>query len=137
MFQQPLHCQTVPGIWKESEIRPIPKGRNTPTAAKYLRPIALTSVLVKVMERMVLQHMSETLQADETQYAYRAHRGTMDAILDLTDSIIQHNGRSSGNYTRCLFVDFSSAFNTVIPNSLRYLYTSMPTQMWLDGYHPL
>jgi hypothetical protein len=81
IFQLSLHQQTVPQSWKISEIRPIPKGRAKPTAAKDLRPIALTSVLIKVMERMMLSRLTNILPTDESQYAYKPHRGTLDAIL--------------------------------------------------------
>ncbi|KAK0131054.1 hypothetical protein N1851_034264 [Merluccius polli] len=48
------------------------------------------------------------------QFAYRANRSVDDAVNLALHYILQHLD-SAGTYTRILFVDFSSAFNTIIP----------------------
>ena len=45
------------------------------------------------------------------QFAYKAHRGVEDACLTLFD-LVSHL-EDSESYIRILFIDFSSAFNTV------------------------
>uniref|UniRef100_A0AAV2JYY0 glucuronosyltransferase n=1 Tax=Knipowitschia caucasica TaxID=637954 RepID=A0AAV2JYY0_KNICA len=52
------------------------------------------------------------------QFAYRANRSVDDAINLALHHILQHLD-SPGTYARVLFVDFSSAFNTILPSLLQ------------------
>jgi len=52
------------------------------------------------------------------QLAYRANRSVDDAANLALHHILQHLG-SAGTYARILFVDFSSALNTIIPSLLQ------------------
>lgn len=54
---------------------------------------------------------------DNLQFAYLANRSTEDALNTLIHEITQHLDRGS-NYARCLFIDYSSAFNTMQPHIL-------------------
>ncbi|KAF7645229.1 hypothetical protein LDENG_00208060, partial [Lucifuga dentata] len=54
---------------------------------------------------------------DALQFAYRSGRGVDDAKLFLTDCVHKHL-EQAGSYVRLLFVDFSSAFNTMQPHIL-------------------
>ena len=51
---------------------------------------------------------------DPFQFTYKAHRGVEDASITLFNLISQHV-ESANAYIRILFVDFSSAFNTIEP----------------------
>ena len=54
---------------------------------------------------------------DPLQFAYRANRSTEDAISHVLHTALSHlEGR--GTYVRMLFVDYSSAFNTIVPARL-------------------
>ena len=52
------------------------------------------------------------------QFAYRAGRGVEDVTLTLLDTVSKHLD-STGNFVRILFMDFSSAFNTIQPHLLQ------------------
>lgn len=54
---------------------------------------------------------------DPFQFAYKSNRSTDDAILAMTHSVNRHLEESS-SYARLLFVDFSSAFNSLQPHLL-------------------
>jgi hypothetical protein len=54
---------------------------------------------------------------DPMQFAYKKARGTDDACAVLTHLINQHL-ETQGTYARLLYVDFSSAFNTMLPSVL-------------------
>ena len=82
------------------------------------RPIALTSVVMKSFERLVLFHLKANTDPllEPLQFAYRANRSVDDAVnMALHLHFILQHLDSSGTYARILFVDFSSAFNTIIP----------------------
>ena len=99
--------------WKISNLIPVPK---IPRAKlmKDFRPIALTSVLAKCMERIVCNKVSSCVQdlLDPLQFAYRARRGVEDATLSLLHNVTTHLD-STGTSVRILFMDMSSAFNTI------------------------
>ncbi len=52
------------------------------------------------------------------QFAYRPNRSTDDAISQVLHSSLSHIDRNNGNYVRLLFIDYSSAFNTIVPTKL-------------------
>ena len=79
------------------------------------RPVALTSVVMKCFERLVMAHINTIIP--ETLFAFRPNRFTDDAI-----SIALHSALSLleklNTYVRMLFIDFSSGFNTIVPSKL-------------------
>jgi hypothetical protein len=56
LYQMSLDRCTVPTAWKTSEIVPVPKIK-IPLAKNDLRPVALTSVLMKCFELIVKKHL--------------------------------------------------------------------------------
>ena len=87
-----------------------------------LRPIALTSVPMKVCERLVLNDFKLKIapHLDPMQFAYQKDRNTEDAILTLLELLYSHLERTrfGNSATRVMFFDFSSAFNTIQPRLL-------------------
>ncbi|KAI3375647.1 hypothetical protein L3Q82_003961 [Scortum barcoo] len=78
-FNLSLKLGRVPQLWKTSCIIPVPK---TPHPAKELnsyRPVALTSHLMKTLERLVLVHLHPLVSSfmdPWLQFAYQpGHRG--------------------------------------------------------------
>ncbi len=59
------------------------------------------------------------------QFAYRSNRSTDDAISHILHSSLTHIDSSNGNYARLLFIDYSSAFNTIVPTKLTNKLTGL------------
>ena len=112
LYSRSIETQTTPTIWKTATIKPLPKVNN-PDQLKQYRPIALTSCLVKILERLMKTYISNHTPLDKFQFAYRSHRSTQDAVLCLTTTVTNFIDKQACNYSRCLFLDFSSAFNTI------------------------
>ncbi len=55
---------------------------------------------------------------DPLQFAYRPNRSTDDAISQVLHSSLTHIDSKNGNYVRLLFIDYSGAFNTIVPTKL-------------------
>jgi hypothetical protein len=74
---------------------------------------------MKCFERLVRTHICSTLPntLDPFQFAYRPNRSTDDAIALATHATLSHLEKSN-TYVRMLFVDYSSAFNTIVPAKL-------------------
>ena len=84
-----------------------------------LRPVALTSLVMKSFEKLVKSELlSKTGQVlDPLQFAYRANRSVEDASLMLLNLLTKHlEGKNT--HARLLFIDFASAFNTIQPHIL-------------------
>ena len=73
----------------------------------------------KCMERVVCDHLTSMVvdKLDLLQFAYKAKRGVEDACLTLLDTVCRQLD-SPHSHTQILFMDFSSAFNTVNPATL-------------------
>ena len=81
-----------------------------------LRPVALTSVAMKVLEK-IAPIVSSFI--DPLQFAYRNARSTEDAIIYKLEKLYSHlEGSHHGNHARIMYFDFSSAFNTIQPHIL-------------------
>ena len=72
---------------------------------------------MKCLEKIILDHLVKATVEyhDPYQFAYRANRGTDDAVLTLLHRVYQHLDQPKTS-VRMLFVDFSSAFNTIQPH---------------------
>ena len=112
LFNKSIEQQTTPKLWKSAVIKPLPKV-STPAQLKDYRPIAITSCLCKMLERQLKIYITEHTAMDRHQFAYRQKRSTQDAVLCLTTTITNFIDKAASNYARCLFLDFSSAFNTI------------------------
>ena len=132
IFNQCLKTGYIPSSWKHSEIIPVPK-KSQPKVLNDYRPIALTPIIMKCLEHLIKDRLANIIQLDQYQFAYRTNRGTKDACLSLVYSIRQHLDTPK-NYARILFVDFSSAFNTILPNILAERLTKLGTPVYLVNF---
>ncbi len=108
----------VPSCFKKSIIVPIPK-KNKITCLNDWRPVALTPIFSKCFEKLVREYICSVLPAslDPLQFAYRSNRSTDDAIAFNLHTALSHL-ENKNTYVRMLFVDYSSAFNTIVPATL-------------------
>ncbi|KAL0194548.1 hypothetical protein M9458_008120 [Cirrhinus mrigala] len=138
IFNRSLELCEVPDCLKRSTIIPVPK-KSKITGLNNYRPVALTSVVMKSFEKLVLAYLKDITGPllDPLQFAYRANRSVDDAVNIGLYFILQHLDRP-GTYVRILFVDFSSAFNTIIPSllhtKLNQLSVSSSICQWITSF---
>ena len=65
------------------------------------------------MEKLIKQYVISITEMDQHQYANRAKRSCQDALLCLNRTVTHFIDQIPFYYARCLFLDFSSAFNTL------------------------
>ncbi len=117
---------------------PIPRKSKITWLNDY-RPVALTSVVMKSFEKLVLAHMKDINgpSLDPLQFAHRANRSVDDAVNMGLYYVLQHLDRP-GAYVRIMFVDFSPAFSTIIPSLLlpKLTQLSVPTSIyqWINSF---
>ncbi|KAI3352314.1 hypothetical protein L3Q82_005281 [Scortum barcoo] len=118
-FNLSLKLGRVPQLWKTSCIVPVPKTPHPKELNSY-RPVALTSHLMKTLERLVLAHLRPLVVSslmDPLQFAYQPDIGVDDAVIYLLHTSLTHLEKA-GSTVRIMFFDFSSAFNTIQPRLL-------------------
>ena len=74
---------------------------------------------MKCFERLVMANINtiipETL--DPLQFAYRPNRSTEDALSIALHTTLSHLDKRN-TYVRMLLINYSSAFNTIVPSKL-------------------
>ncbi len=106
IFNESLATSVVPTSFKKSVIIPVPKN-SKPSCLNDYRPVALTSTVVKVFERLLKKHICSSIPVtlDPLQFAYRPNRSTDDAISQVLHSFLTHISKNV-NYYRLLFIDY-------------------------------
>ncbi|XP_033101208.1 uncharacterized protein LOC117104470 [Anneissia japonica] len=119
LFQSSIDASYVPKLWEKIIISPIAKKPNQ-KEMNDLRSIALTSVPIKCLEKVVKGQIFENVKndLDDYQFAYRSDRSVEDAVLTLPNGIYEHLDDRSVNCVKIVFIDFASAFNTTQPHVL-------------------
>ncbi len=126
IFNRSMELCKVPSCFKCSTIIPVLKKPKI-TGLNDYRPVALTSVVMKSSERLVLAYLKDSTGPlmDPLQFAYRANRSVVDVVNMGLHFILQHLDKP-GTYVRILFVDFGSAFNTTITLKNKLTQLSIP-----------
>ena len=92
---------------------PFPKGGKDPHDSNSYRPIALTSTLCKVMERLVANRLVWYLEKNSVltnvQTGFRKSRSTLDQVIRLQDEI--NRNLRNRSHTLGVFLDFEKAFD--------------------------
>jgi hypothetical protein len=117
-----LATSTVPQQWKQAYIRPIPKIA-TPKQHADFRPISITPVLTRMMERTIVRQfiypaffsMPSHLSLHD-QFAFRPTGSTTAALISLLNTVT--NLLASNPYVIVICLDFSKAFDTVKHSTL-------------------
>jgi hypothetical protein len=104
ILNQSLSQSAVPTCFKRATIVPVPKKAKVTELNDY-RPVALTSIIMKRFERLVKNHITSTLP---------------DTLLATLHTALNHLDKKN-TYVRMLFIDDSSAFNTIVPSKLETL----------------
>ncbi|KAI3369717.1 hypothetical protein L3Q82_024558 [Scortum barcoo] len=105
----------------ETIIVPVPK-KTKILSLNDDRPVALTSTIMKCFERLVqiiIITSSIPDSLDPLQFAYRPNRSTEDAIALTLHTALSHLDQRD-TYVRMLFIDYSSAFNTIAALQARH-----------------
>ena len=139
IFRRSLSSAFLPRDWKHSSIVPI-FNSGTRINKKSYRPISLTAVCCKAMERLVVHHSSEFLESNGllsvNQFGFRAGRSTEDQLLLFYTSIAKWVDK--GFVVDVVFMDFSKAFDLVshslLISKLRLLGFDNALVNWIESF---
>lgn len=119
-----LESNNIPLSWKSQIILPFLKPNKSPSDPSAYRPIALSTVLMKLAEHLVKNRLEWHLESkgllSESQYGFRKGKGTLDNISILTSDI--RIAFSNNKFVSAVFLDISAAYdNVLIPILLKKL----------------
>ncbi len=119
-----LSRSIVPIQWKSAIIVPVAK-HPSPEGPSDFRPISVTSLLSRMLERMITRHYLYPIISNpssgiypllEDQYAFRPTGSTTAALVAIHQKVVEN--LETEPYVRLISVDFSKAFDTVRHSTL-------------------
>ena len=114
LFTQSLSKGQIPKIWKVAFVRPLFKKGLCSLPSNY-RPISLTSVIGKVMEKLLANSMMLFLQSNhlisKNQFGFMSRRSTCSQLLaTLNDWTLAVNNHAKVD---AVYIDFAKAFDSI------------------------
>ncbi|KAK1784517.1 hypothetical protein P4O66_023112 [Electrophorus voltai] len=118
IFNISLSCTVVPTCFKTTTIVPVPKKPMVSCLNDY-HSVAFTFIIMKCFKKHVMRRIKIQLppSLDPLQFTYRSNHSTDDAFSTTLHLVLTHMAKK-GTHVRMLFIDFSSAFNTIVPQHL-------------------
>lgn len=114
IFQQSLKEGKLPDMWKVANVTPIYKKGNKRCAENY-RPISLTSVTGKILEKIIrnaiVEHMTSNDLFSEAQHGFVAGRSCVTQLLEFLEEITE--SIDNGEDVDVIYLDFCKAFDKV------------------------
>ena len=112
IFNYSLICGRFPSEWKSANVTPVHK-KNSKEPAENYRPISLLSIVSKVMERCVYNHMyADVIQLiSPLQHGFLRKRSCITQLLSVLHNIGQNLDKNT--QSDVLYLDFAKAFDSV------------------------
>ena len=114
LWDESFKIGTVPEFYKQTFVSPLYKKGDRAKAENY-RPVALTSHIVKVYERILRQAMVSFIEDNgllcDHQHGFRTGRSCLTQLLSHFDDIISN--LCNGADTDAIYLDFAKAFDKV------------------------
>ena len=120
LYNQIWGTGAFPPSWKEATVLPFPKPGKDLSDPKNYRPIALTSCICKIFERMVNERLMWYLESKgklrKEQCGFRRGRSTLDALSALESEVRQ--AFVNGEQVTAVFFDLEKAYDTAWPHGI-------------------
>lgn len=114
IFKKSLESSKIPEIWKEGYITAIFKS-GPKTKAENYRPISLTSVPGKLLERLIrdeiVKHMEDNSLLSDAQHGFVKGRSCTTQLLELMEELT--DALDSNEDIDIIYLDFRKAFDKV------------------------
>ena len=114
IWSESLDIGVVPQFYKQSYISPLFKKGNRAQAVNY-RPVALTSHIIKVYERIVRESMVQFIESNEilcsNQHGFRSRRSCLTQLLSHFDDVL--SGLVESVDVDAIYLDYAKAFDKV------------------------
>ena len=109
-----INQSQFPTMWKTAKIIPLHK-KGDQTNPKNYRPVALLSVLSKILEKAVFQQIMDYMELNNlfhpSHHGFRSGLSTTTALLEMQDFWLENFDKN--RITAAVMLDLSSAFDVV------------------------
>ena len=120
LFNRTWANGNLPDNWKHAIILPFLKENKEASDPNSYRPIALTSTLCKLMERLITNRLTWYLETNnllnKDQTGFRKNRTTADQIMRITNDIT--NAINKNEYCMGIFIDLKKAYDMLWTNGI-------------------
>jgi hypothetical protein len=139
IFNLSLALSIIPDIWKNSVIIPLLKPGKDPQDSNSYRPVSLLCPAIKILERLILPALSESLEIPVFQHGFRKNHSTVSALNDFNDQVASgFSKKRPPDRTVLLQIDLSKAFDMVshdkLLKDLGQSSLSDPLKRWFNCY---
>ena len=114
LFNRSLQEGSVPALWKCANVTPIFKKGSKCEPSNY-RPISLTSVVIKIFERILKDKITSFLDKHKlilaSQHGFRNNRSCLTNLLEFYNYVFSNYDERIPS--DIIYLDFSKAFDTV------------------------
>ena len=114
LFNKSMEAGKLPNDWKQAHVSPIYK-KGAKSHAENYRPVSLTSIICKIMEKLVkksvMNHILDTGTLSTKQYGFINGRSTTTQLLKYFDECIDNV--INGDVVDSIYLDYAKAFDTV------------------------
>ena len=139
IFTNSLRTGLLPDLWRESSVVPIFKKASRYNPLNY-RPVALTSVACKVMERVVTAALWDYISVNNLisreQFGFRKGHSTIDQLILTYEDVTRWC--DGGAVVDVVFFDFEKAFDrvshSIILSKLEHLGVCGPVLKWIEHF---
>ncbi|BHF72724.1 hypothetical protein SprV_0401579400 [Sparganum proliferum] len=121
LFQTSFETGYLPPDWKSAWITPLYKGGIRVSANNY-RPVSLTSICCKIMEKIIKQQLMQFLEQNhllsDSQHGFRNCRSCVTTLFYCVEHWIR--AVDKGDVMHVIYIDFKKAFDSVPRHRLLY-----------------
>ena len=109
-FKKSIDSGTFPDIWKHANVTPLFK-KGSRLRTSYYRPVSLTSIPCKLLERIIAGHLVKNNILTKKQHGFMKGRSCTTNLMEYIDLLTNHifNGKA----VDVLYTDFKKAFDSV------------------------
>ena len=114
LFNKSMQNGSIPDDWRKANVTPLFKKGSKFVPGNY-RPVSLTSVLCKTMERLVKDKLIQHLEANEvisdSQHGFRKGKSCQTNLLEFMEKMTEW--ADNGSAIDVVYLDFAKAFDKV------------------------
>ena len=115
IFQATIYRSCIPNDWKIGIITPVYKNNGKPELPASYRPISLTSIICKLLERIISDRFTAYLRSNslisQQQHGFLSKRSTMTNMLNFFNDLTSYFDEKYG--ADVIYIDLEKAFDKV------------------------
>ncbi|CAF1064320.1 unnamed protein product [Brachionus calyciflorus] len=121
LFIKSFQSSEVPNLWREANVTPLFK-KGSRLSAKNYRPVSLTSIVCKIMEKLLKKPIMEYLLTNNLissrQHGFMENKSCITNLLEILDFLTE--AMNIGLPVDMFYLDFAKAFDSLLHKRLLF-----------------